>query len=412
MLYNQPFDQPSNPNAPYVNGNPSSGIQGSIIPAAAVEYPQREIIALIQAAGFTPSNSDLSQAAKAIQSGLLNFAIAGGTANALTATLSPVPASLVAGLIVVLNITTPNTGAATLNLNGLGNKSIVNIFGAALIGGELIGPVSFTYDGTKWWASVAQPALSANRTYYVNGAGGNDGNNGLTAGTAFATIQRAIDVTASLNCNGFAISISVASGTYGAFNLRSLAGASSATLTGDTVTPSNVITGAIGAGGSTGWKVEGLKPTVTGAGAHNLSVSGGSVTVGNMEWPLNNNSGGSNGGAHMASGAGGTIFITGTQRIVGGATIAHMYAADGGAIRAAASQPTLNVVNVVGFTAFVNAVGGFINCLYSSITGAANVNNGLKYSVSVNGSINTNGAGVNYYPGPTAGTTATGGQYV
>ena len=44
MKYNQPFDQPSNPNAPYIDGNPSAGIQGSIVPAAAIEYDQREIV--------------------------------------------------------------------------------------------------------------------------------------------------------------------------------------------------------------------------------------------------------------------------------------------------------------------------------------------------------------------------------
>jgi hypothetical protein len=78
MLYNQPGDQPSNPSAPYVDGNPSAGIQGSIVPAAGVEFDQREIVAVIQWAfdhGFrdyagalcaTPSNSDLTQLLKAI----------------------------------------------------------------------------------------------------------------------------------------------------------------------------------------------------------------------------------------------------------------------------------------------------------------------------------------------------------
>src|ERR1035437_10819759 len=47
MLYNQPFDQPSSPNAGYVNGNPATGTPGSIPPAPSIELPQREIVAVI-----------------------------------------------------------------------------------------------------------------------------------------------------------------------------------------------------------------------------------------------------------------------------------------------------------------------------------------------------------------------------
>lgn len=79
MLYNQPYDQPTNPNAPYVDGNPAAGIQGSIVPAAGVEFDQREIVEVIQQAynrkysDFTstpcaaPGNTDLTQLRKAIE---------------------------------------------------------------------------------------------------------------------------------------------------------------------------------------------------------------------------------------------------------------------------------------------------------------------------------------------------------
>ena len=36
---------------------------------------------------------------------------------------------------------------------------------------------------------------------------------------------------------------------------------------------------------------------------------------------------------------------------------------------------------------------------------------GPKYFATLNGVINTQGAGVNYFPGTAAGTTAQGGQY-
>lgn len=79
MQYNQPSDQPSNPNAPYVDGNPAAGIQGSIVPAASVEFDQREVVEVITRANvrgysdFTgtpcaiPSNADLTQLRKAIE---------------------------------------------------------------------------------------------------------------------------------------------------------------------------------------------------------------------------------------------------------------------------------------------------------------------------------------------------------
>ncbi|EGJ49060.1 gp53-like domain-containing protein [Desulfocurvibacter africanus] len=55
------------PNAPYVDGNPAAGIQGSAVPASAIEHPQREIAAVIEAAGLTPDAEDLTQLQQAIQ---------------------------------------------------------------------------------------------------------------------------------------------------------------------------------------------------------------------------------------------------------------------------------------------------------------------------------------------------------
>jgi hypothetical protein len=79
MQYNQPFDQPTNPNAPYVNGVKNAGIKGSIVPAEGVEYDQREIVEVIAKAyargykDFTgtpcgaPTNTDLQQLRKALE---------------------------------------------------------------------------------------------------------------------------------------------------------------------------------------------------------------------------------------------------------------------------------------------------------------------------------------------------------
>lgn len=55
------------PDAPYVNGNPATGAEGSIPPAEAFEHHQRELVHLITHSLQTPSHTDLEQVRKAIR---------------------------------------------------------------------------------------------------------------------------------------------------------------------------------------------------------------------------------------------------------------------------------------------------------------------------------------------------------
>lgn len=64
-------------NAPYLDGNRSAGIKGSVLPAKAVEHPQRELDHLIGFAGLTPDTADLEQVRKAIEA-LIAAATGGG----------------------------------------------------------------------------------------------------------------------------------------------------------------------------------------------------------------------------------------------------------------------------------------------------------------------------------------------
>ena len=85
MQYNQPLDQPSQPNASYIDGNPAAGIQGSIVPAASLEFDQREVVEVIMRAnarGYSdfsgapcapPANADLTQLRKAIEGFITSF---------------------------------------------------------------------------------------------------------------------------------------------------------------------------------------------------------------------------------------------------------------------------------------------------------------------------------------------------
>lgn len=76
---------------------------------------------------------------------------AGGTGNAITITLNPVPTGYVAGMHIAFLASAANSGAATINISGLGAKNIFSR-GAALAGGELAinDLVTLTYDGTQF----------------------------------------------------------------------------------------------------------------------------------------------------------------------------------------------------------------------------------------------------------------------
>jgi hypothetical protein len=95
-----------------------------------------------------------------------------GSANAYAITLSPAPASLTTGMIVqVLNIAHACTGTSTLNVNGLGAKTIHKAGSTALASGDLVAGMNaiLSYDGTYW--QLLSP--TANITFlglFANGA--------------------------------------------------------------------------------------------------------------------------------------------------------------------------------------------------------------------------------------------------
>lgn len=102
-----------------------------------------------RAGGFSiPNAFDLQQNA-------FNFAVAGGTANALTVTLSPAPAAYNQPLAFWVKATATNTGATTINVNSLGLKNIYKVSGgsiSALTAGDIVngGLYLLIYDSTQF----------------------------------------------------------------------------------------------------------------------------------------------------------------------------------------------------------------------------------------------------------------------
>ncbi len=77
-----------------------------------------------------------------------------GSANALVITPDPAITAYAAGQEFKVAMANTNTGAATININSKGAKSIKTPTGAALVGGELVAGaiISLVYDGTNFQA--------------------------------------------------------------------------------------------------------------------------------------------------------------------------------------------------------------------------------------------------------------------
>ena len=113
----------------------------------------------VRKSGITPSNLDDDILSKAIRSQYLNYAVAGGTANALTVTLDPPPASYteLIGVPLRLKLAQANTGPVTLTPNALAAAAILLDGGEALTGGELVAGaiVTVIFDGTNFQADIS-----------------------------------------------------------------------------------------------------------------------------------------------------------------------------------------------------------------------------------------------------------------
>lgn len=69
MKYQKPLNDSTYPgrDGAYVDANPAQGVPGSTVPGAALEDPQRELVAVIEDAGLTPDEADLTQLLQAIR---------------------------------------------------------------------------------------------------------------------------------------------------------------------------------------------------------------------------------------------------------------------------------------------------------------------------------------------------------
>jgi hypothetical protein len=141
-----------NPDAPYVNGNPSAGIKGSIIPAEMVEYTQREIVNIITKGGHVPADTDMYQLTRGVRRALYAWARDTGSVNNVSISVDPPLTAYAQGLELRFQCAADNTGPTSISVNGLPRAWIVRKDGSSLLAGDLrqAGVAIIVYDGANF----------------------------------------------------------------------------------------------------------------------------------------------------------------------------------------------------------------------------------------------------------------------
>ena len=445
MKYNQPLDQENNPDGSYTDGNPAAGVNGSIIPAAAVEFPQREIVNYIKYTGLEPDDANLTQLTEATQlvdvCNVLKKAVNTGTANSWGATIPGLPLGLsIATAFWFAPKFESLEGGVTIMFNGGGPYEVRYIDRTPIGKGDISqwAWVMLFFDGTYFLvviggrlnvkATETEPGgpeyLQAPKDFYVNDSIGNDAYDGLTPDVGaghgpFKTIQKALNQIPKYNLNGYDIRIHVADGTYqtqGTTSGGEVNGAGAVRLIGNVAAPQNVLVHSIAGSalilsGKSVYSVDGFTFWApvggdAGNGTGLAALSYAVVVVGHVRFKAC-------GTAHLSSGGFAHMYLIGcTITIEASANTSYcLFVASQGAMDIDdAGLVVLGPVNITWFVGVTTGslVGGYF---HNGIVQGAYVA-GYRYVVGANGMIDTNGGGANAFPGTLAGSVGTGGVYI
>ncbi len=160
-----------------------------------------------------------------------------GTGNAYVLTYPKAPEGYAKGIIYWFFADKTNTGAATLNINGLGAKAITNAAGAALIAGQIASGmcVCVIYDGTAFEMqfTYANPTFTGNVTA-TTFTGSHSGN-----GAALTALNATNLTTGTVNNTRLPATM-----TGKTFSSTTVISAGGITVTGDSsITGTTTITG-------------------------------------------------------------------------------------------------------------------------------------------------------------------------
>lgn len=238
---------------------------------------------------------------------------------------------------------------------------------------------------------------SASAEYYVR-TDGSDSNTGLedTAGGAFLTIQAALDKAARTYVDEY-IDIYVEDGTYTDDIIVPLflgkAGVTIWATSSVFLNLSEPITA-----DRAGARVKLARSVITSSDSAIYATNGGHISILYTSFDTTT-------GSHLLAENNGTIEATSYS--IKGDAATHATAKDGGVVTIGGG--TRSVTDTPDFSnAFAEAEAGIIHVVLGTYSGSAT---GVRYSAALNGVINTEGGGATYFPGDSAGSTATGGQY-
>jgi len=309
---------------------------------------------------------------------------------------------------------------AVINTDPLANLTIAVGSGAALDNGTplILGPlqsVMIGSDGTNYWSErgAGRIQLRANLTLYVNAGTGNDTTNtGLTSGSAFATLNRAYSLLqAQYDLNGYVATIQLAPGTYAGATFAApvigSAGPASVVILGNTGSPASyVIQGsssiAINANSGAMVTLSGVQIGGSTTTYGILAMNGALVSFGAVIF-------GACSSYQIMSQSFAVVTATASYSITAGSNV-HLTAFAQGRIYIN-SGITVTVTGTPAFSSSFasTADASVITCSGVTYSGSAT---GIRYAANSNSVIETAGSGASYFPGNSAGSTATGGQYI
>ena len=259
------------------------------------------------------------------------------------------------------------------------------------------------WDGGSWnavSAGGAREVLAANRTYYVS-TSGSDSNDGLSAGSPFATLNKARDVILTLDLNGFTALIQHAAGQTPTAGLRwdappvggnvilDLGGSFLQTSSGHAVVNNAPFA----------LTVQNGKLGTTGASGSAITVNQfGLVTLGTgLEF-------GSAVDYHLN--CGGAQIVARVSYTISGGAKRHLYCGFNGFLNNSAG--TVTVSGAPAFSdAFAYAEGGGAIQGGATFSGLAT---GQRFQSKTNGTITGTGGSATYYPGDVAGSGTNAGM--
>jgi hypothetical protein len=244
--------------------------------------------------------------------------------------------------------------------------------------------------------------LTAARSYYV-ATTGSDSNDGLTAGTAFRTVQKAADVVATLDMSIYQVTINLGAGFYNeTVTLKQVVGGLPPLINGVGAT-SSTVSKIYAENNFSNWRLRnmGLAGSVGGIGMQVIGHA--AISIGLFDF------GGTSRNQHARVESSAVLKAEGNFSISTGAT-QQAFDAIHSDVAFQGRTITINADINVG-TFFAARGAGYLqlwSCTFS--TGSFTVT-GKRYACTSNGVLETGGV-ADLIPGTTAGTTATGGQYI